>query len=491
MVMTSPIRPGLLKCGGQAATWTRAPSDRRAAVRSGFEFSPPARVVNVPHGASKARMLSAPPGLKMTRSPTAVAIFRRTPRTPVGPTTSWASWTPRARGSGRSTIPMTTMASASRAAAASPVLSGPGTAIAPSTRALDSSIARGWVTGSRWNQTGWPGRKHSPKAMSRAPFRPASRISEQAFSTVRPRSRRIGAAWMAATRSLSDPSATDRPPDVPCPCRWYTKRPVSKHEARRPAAAFRSVHRPEPAVRRRCEPRRAWLCVGLGPRPARVPGRAAVRAPQSSLRRPDRDAPPAFALAGRQWEDRHDLFRETVEVVRALAHPGASYEGLFARFTNLTVDPAPPEDLEIWFSGTSGAAIRLTLEYATGWFPGRIPLRVFDRLLGRLREGEIALSRTFRVGIMPIVSLDRDRATALARVNVEGLLDEARGKKAWQADGPFETADDLRGMLVAGTTDDVVADLRALAARGVDEVVLDIRQRMDAYEATLDLLAAE
>ena len=201
--------------------------------------------------------------------------------------------------------------------------------------------------------------------------------------------------------------------------------------------------------------------------------------------------PPAFELAGRQWEDRHDLFRETVEVVRALAHPGASYEGRFARFTNLTVDPAPPEDLEIWFSGTSGAAIRLTLEYATGWFPGRIPLRVFDRLLGRLREGEIALSRTFRVGIMPIVSLDRDRATALARVNVGGLLDEAHGKKAWQADGPFETADDLRGMLVAGTTDDVVADLRALAARGVDEVVLDLRQRMDAYEATLDLLAAE
>jgi alkanesulfonate monooxygenase SsuD/methylene tetrahydromethanopterin reductase-like flavin-dependent oxidoreductase (luciferase family) len=201
--------------------------------------------------------------------------------------------------------------------------------------------------------------------------------------------------------------------------------------------------------------------------------------------------PPAFELAGRQWEDRHDLFRETVEVVRALAHPGASYDGRFARFTNLTVDPAPPEDLEIWFSGTSRAAIRLTLEYATGWFPGRIPLRVFDRLLAGLREGEVALGRAFRVGIMPLVSLDRDRATAPAKVNPKGLLDEARSKKAWRVDGPFDSADDLHGMLLAGSTDDIVADLQAFAERGIDEVVLDLRQRMDAYEATLALLAAE
>jgi alkanesulfonate monooxygenase SsuD/methylene tetrahydromethanopterin reductase-like flavin-dependent oxidoreductase (luciferase family) len=116
---------------------------------------------------------------------------------------------------------------------------------------------------------------------------------------------------------------------------------------------------------------------------------------------------------------------------------------------------------------------------------------VFDRLQAQLREGEAALGRAFRVGIMPLISLDVDRATALARVNVEGLLDEARGKKAWRVDGPFETADDLRGMLVAGSAEDVVAELQALAERGVDEVVLDLRQRMDAYEATLDLLAAE
>lgn len=201
--------------------------------------------------------------------------------------------------------------------------------------------------------------------------------------------------------------------------------------------------------------------------------------------------PRAFELAGIAWEDRIDLFRETVEVVKALARPGASFDGRFARFENLTLDPAPPADLPIWFSGTSGAAIRLTLEHATGWFPGRLPLPVFDRLLERLRAGEAEAGRRFSVGIMPLVSIARDRAAALEAVNVAGLLDEARGKAAWRADGAFDGPDDLRGMLIAGSVADVVEDLRALEARGVDEVVIDLRLRMDAYEATLDLLAAE
>jgi alkanesulfonate monooxygenase SsuD/methylene tetrahydromethanopterin reductase-like flavin-dependent oxidoreductase (luciferase family) len=201
--------------------------------------------------------------------------------------------------------------------------------------------------------------------------------------------------------------------------------------------------------------------------------------------------PRAFELAGIPWEDRADLFRETVEVVRALAHPGASYEGRFARFENATMDPAPPVDLPIWFSGTSGAAIRLTLQHADGFFPGRLPLRVFDRLLEQLRAGAAERGRRFSVATVPLLSLARDRATALERINLEGLLEEARGKKAWRPDGPFDTADDLRGMLLAGPVDEVVTDLKALEARGLDEVVFDLRLRMDGYEETLDVLARE
>jgi alkanesulfonate monooxygenase SsuD/methylene tetrahydromethanopterin reductase-like flavin-dependent oxidoreductase (luciferase family) len=201
--------------------------------------------------------------------------------------------------------------------------------------------------------------------------------------------------------------------------------------------------------------------------------------------------PRAFELAGIPWEDRADLFRETVEVIRALSRPNASYEGRFARFENMTMDPAPPEDLPIWFSGTSSAAIRLTLEHADGFFPGRLPLRVFDRLLGQLRAGAAERDRRFSVATMPILSLGRDRAAALEAINLAGLLEEARRKAAWRNDGPFDTANDLRGMLIAGSVEEVIADVQALKERGLSEVVFDLRLRMDAYERSLDVLTRE
>jgi alkanesulfonate monooxygenase SsuD/methylene tetrahydromethanopterin reductase-like flavin-dependent oxidoreductase (luciferase family) len=201
--------------------------------------------------------------------------------------------------------------------------------------------------------------------------------------------------------------------------------------------------------------------------------------------------PRLFANAGIPWEERHDRFRETMEVLRAVMAPNASYHGRYASFENLTLNPAPPPDLPIWFSGTTPAAIRLTVAYATGWFPGRLPLPVFDRLLERLDAEGRALDRRFDVGIMPLLSIDRDRATALERINVRGLLAEARAKPAWAWLGDFQDPDDLKGIVIAGSVREVVADLRAMEARGVDQVVLDLRQRPDELESILGLLRDE
>jgi alkanesulfonate monooxygenase SsuD/methylene tetrahydromethanopterin reductase-like flavin-dependent oxidoreductase (luciferase family) len=200
--------------------------------------------------------------------------------------------------------------------------------------------------------------------------------------------------------------------------------------------------------------------------------------------------PRLYALAGIPWEERHERFRETIEVIRALQRPDASYHGRYATFEHLTLDPAPPEDLEIWFSGTSPGAIRLTVEHATGWFPGRLPLPVFDRLLERLDGAGRERGRRFKVGIMPLVSIDRDRDAALAKLNVEGILTEARGKASWRWMGDFHRPEDLRGIVIAGTVEDAIADLRAFEERGVDQVVLDLRQRPEDLEAQLELIGA-
>lgn len=201
--------------------------------------------------------------------------------------------------------------------------------------------------------------------------------------------------------------------------------------------------------------------------------------------------PNAFRLAGLSIDDRVALFEEMVTVLRAASHPHASHEGALIGFDDLTLDPAPPRDLTLLYCGSSLAAIRRAVRFADGWFPGRCPLRVFDRLSGRLREEAEAVGKTMRVAIVPLVSLDRNRERALAKVNVEGILEESCRKPAWRPDGPFVTAGDLRGALIAGTPDDVVEELHELEIRGVDEVVLDLRERMDAFEEGIEQLGAE
>jgi alkanesulfonate monooxygenase SsuD/methylene tetrahydromethanopterin reductase-like flavin-dependent oxidoreductase (luciferase family) len=199
--------------------------------------------------------------------------------------------------------------------------------------------------------------------------------------------------------------------------------------------------------------------------------------------------PRAFELAGLRYEDRVAHYQEMMDVLHLAAQPGASYEGPFTRFEDLTLDPAPPADLPIWYCGTSPSAIRRAVQTTNGWFPGRCPFVIFDGLVATLREQAATAGRTMSVAIVPLLSPGRDRADALERVNVAGLLAEARSKPGWAAS--FETADDLRGSLIAGNVDDILVELEAFRVRGVDEVVLDLRQRMDAFEPTLDVLARE
>ena len=201
--------------------------------------------------------------------------------------------------------------------------------------------------------------------------------------------------------------------------------------------------------------------------------------------------PNAFRLAGLSVDDRIALFEEMVTVLRATSHPGASHRGAQISFDDLTLDPAPPRDLTLLYCGSSLAAIRRAVRFTDGWFPGRCPLQVFDRLSARLVEEAGAAGKTMRIAIVPLVSLDRSREHALAKVNVEGILEESRRKPAWRPDGPFDSASDLRGALIAGTADDVIAELHELEARGVDEVVLDLRERMDAFEEGIEQLGAE
>lgn len=201
------------------------------------------------------------------------------------------------------------------------------------------------------------------------------------------------------------------------------------------------------------------------------------------------NVPKAFALSKTPFEDRHDLVRDMVGVLRAVSQPGASYSGATVELADATIDPAPPPDLPIWYGGSTNQSVDRTLEYADGWMPGRCPMPVFDEKLARLRATPEGQKK--KVGIIPVVSLGRDRDDALAKVNIPGLLEEAKERPAWRKAGPFDSADSLAGILLAGNSEDVVEGLKAFEERGTDELVLDFRLRMDGYEDSLHRIASD
>lgn len=199
--------------------------------------------------------------------------------------------------------------------------------------------------------------------------------------------------------------------------------------------------------------------------------------------------PKAFELGGMPYEQRHDLVRDMVGVLRAVSEPHADYSGVTVDISDATIDPSPRADLPVWYGGSTNQSVDRAIEYCDGWIPGRCPMPVFDAKVARLRENQD--DRAIKVGIIPVISLDRDRETAVSKVNVPGLLEEAKGRPAWVKAGPFDSADSLEGILIAGNTDDVIEGLSRFRERGVDELVLDFRLRMDAYEDSLERIAAD
>lgn len=197
-----------------------------------------------------------------------------------------------------------------------------------------------------------------------------------------------------------------------------------------------------------------------------------------------------FEATGLPYEDRFDAVKEMTEILK-LTWSGeeVGYHGRLYEFEGVTIDPHPPADTPVWYGGSTPASVRRALEYCDGWFPGRCPLKSFDKYLKRIRDGAAEQGRHVGVGIIPVLSIAETREQALAAVNVEGLLEEARSRRFW--DGPFESAEDLAGLLIAGSPDDCAAQIAEYVERGVDQLVFDFRMRPDDYFEQVARLAED
>lgn len=201
--------------------------------------------------------------------------------------------------------------------------------------------------------------------------------------------------------------------------------------------------------------------------------------------------PAELSAVGLNQEERVEIVRETVEICRKVWKENkVSYKGKIFSFEDATIEPKPVEPIPFFYGGSTRASIRRVAEYCDGWIPGRVPLATFDDRLKYLRT---LTDRKITLGNIPIVCIEKDRAKALAKVDIKELAGSSEGSPHWikPPSGRFETIQDLEGLLIVGNPDDCAREIDKFRERGVEHLVLDLRLQYDQYEETLKMISEE
>ncbi len=161
-------------------------------------------------------------------------------------------------------------------------------------------------------------------------------------------------------------------------------------------------------------------------------------------------------------------------------------------FTDATIEPQPVGGpIPLWYCGTTPRSARLAAEHCDGWLPDRISMGTLKARVATLDETSEKFGRSRpTVGVIPTTSIGTTREDALSRVNVEGLLQWANQSRFWTkpASGSFETVEDLEGVLVHGTPDDIVEQCVSLHEAGVNDLVFDFRLTFPRWEEQIQIL---
>jgi alkanesulfonate monooxygenase SsuD/methylene tetrahydromethanopterin reductase-like flavin-dependent oxidoreductase (luciferase family) len=205
-----------------------------------------------------------------------------------------------------------------------------------------------------------------------------------------------------------------------------------------------------------------------------------------------------FAAIGMQTtvKERTSLVRSNALILkRVFAEDDVSYQDENFRFSGVTIEPKPPAPVPFWYCGATPASARRAVEYCDGWMPGRTTLATIAARVGAMRKLSGEAGRAMpTVGVIPPTSIDEDHDSAFQGMNVEGLLTWANERGKWWVKPPsgrFETADDIRGSLIAGTPEEVVAELQEFERVGVEHLVFDLRFRFDKWFESIELLGKE
>jgi len=204
-----------------------------------------------------------------------------------------------------------------------------------------------------------------------------------------------------------------------------------------------------------------------------------------------------FAAAGLAStdEDRFNLAKVNSHILRRLwSGEKVDYEDQYFSFKDVELKPTPVEPIPIWYGGGTPASCRRAVDYCDGWMPGRIPLATFKKMVQYLGEqSKKAGKKMLTTGAIPITSLAKDKDTAVSKVNAKGLINEGNKKPTWvkPASGTFSKLEDIEGLLLAGTPEEIARDTRNYEEAGLDHIVYDLRFRYDDWDEQVDMLGKE
>jgi probable F420-dependent oxidoreductase len=201
-------------------------------------------------------------------------------------------------------------------------------------------------------------------------------------------------------------------------------------------------------------------------------------------------SPAEFAGAGLDAEQKEGIFRDTVAICRQVWDQGwVEFSGEVFDVERTEILPMPVERIPIVYGGNTPASVRRAVEHADGWYPGRLPIATLRKRLDYLAEQNVE-GKPMMTYNQPLVVIADSWEAAAAKVPIKEVATSSQGSKFWvkPESGSFDTVQDLAGLVICGTPEQVAEQVAEQAELGIDEFVFDFRLQFDEYERALDMV---
>lgn len=203
-----------------------------------------------------------------------------------------------------------------------------------------------------------------------------------------------------------------------------------------------------------------------------------------------------FEAVGLGGIPRPDLVIDNFEIFRKIwTEDDVAWDKAPFQFSDVSITPKPAGGTPpLWYCGTTPKSARLAAWSCDGWMPGRVAIETLRARVATMRTESAEHDRPMpTVGIIPTTSVASTREEALSRVNIEGLLTWANNSRFWvkPPSGSFQTVEDLAGVLLYGTPDDILEQAVELRESGVDHLVFDFRLSFPLWEEQMQMLGEE